>query len=134
MATTKNMTKAVAFALAIEALNASNLENRDEAVAKIAKEIENLSKKNSKSGAPTKAQIENAELARGIVEFMSAQPNRLFSIAELSKECPAVMGKTPQKIRPLLSALIKENLVERTEEKGKPMFQFVGEIDEEEEG
>ncbi len=124
---TAKMTKAVAFALAIKALETTNFPERDEAIAKLAKEIENVSKKNSGSGKMTKAQEANAVLANSVAEFMAENRTRLFTIAELSKECPAVLGMTPQKIRPLLSSLIKSNLVERTEVKGKPVFQFVGE-------
>ena len=130
MATTKNaMTKAQAFALAIEALNGSAVANKDEAITKIAKEIENLSKK-SGSGKPTKAQEANAVIAKELAEFMANQNTRLFSIGELSKECPAVLGMNSQKIRPLLTGLIKQNLVERTEEKGKALFQYVGEVED----
>ena len=129
MATTKKMTKAQAFAIALEVLNASNHPEKDEAIAKVQTEIDNISKKSSKSsGKPTKAQEANAVLAQSVAEFMADQPDRLFTISEISKECPAVMGATPQKIRPLLTALIKEQKVERTEGKGgKPLFQFVGE-------
>ena len=126
MATTK-MTNKVAFEMAITALTASDLANKDEAIAKIAKAIEQLDKKSSKASTePTKAQKANAVLAEGIAEFMAEQPDRLFTVSELSKECPAVMGATPQKIRPLLTSLIGQKRVERTEEKGKPLFQFVG--------
>ena len=126
MATTK-MTNKVAFEMAITALSASDLANKDDAIAKIAKAIEQLDKKSSKASTePTKAQKANAVLAEGIAEFMAEQPDRLFTISELSKECPAVMGATPQKIRPLLTSLIGQKRVERTEEKGRPLFQFVG--------
>ena len=128
MATTK-MTNKVAFELAISALSASSLPDKDEAIAKIAKAIEQLDKKSAKSSTePTKAQKANAVLAEGLAEFMAEQPDRLFTISELSKECPAVMGATPQKIRPLLTGLISQKRVERTEEKGKPMFQYIGEV------
>ena len=128
MATTK-MTNKVAFEMAISALQASNLPNKDEAIAKVAKAIEQIEKKSSKSsGTPTKAQQANAVLAEQVAEFMADQSDRLFSISELSKECPAVLGANPQKIRPLLSGLIEQKRVERTEVKGKPMFQYIGEV------
>ena len=129
MATTK-MTNKVAYEMAITALSASNLPNKDEAIAKIAKAIEQLEKKSAGSGKPTKTQLANMALAEGIAEFMANQPNRLFSISEISKECPAVLGENPQKIRPLLTTLIQQKRVERTEVKGKPMFQFVGEVED----
>ena len=129
--TTPKFTKAQAFAIALEALNQFSHPQAEEAKAKIVKEIENISKKSSKaSGTPTKAQQANAVLADGMAEFMAEQPNRLFTIGELSKECPAVLGATPQKIRPLLTTLISQKRVNRTEEKGKPMFQYIGEGEE----
>ena len=88
---------------------------------KISKEIENLSKKNSGSGKPTKAQEANNVMAQEMLDWMEA--DHPYTISELSKECPAVLGATPQKIRPLLTGLIKANAVERTEGKGgKPIF------------
>jgi hypothetical protein len=87
-------------------------------------------KSSKASGTLTKAQQANAVLADGVAEFMAEQPNRLFTIGELSKECPVVLGATPQKIRPLLTTLISQKRVERTEEKGKPMFQYIGEGEE----
>ena len=129
--TTPKFTKAQAFAIALEALNQFSHPQAEEAKAKISKEIENLTKKSAKaSGTLTKAQQANAVLADGIADFMADQPNRLFTIGELSKECPAVLGATPQKIRPLLTTLISQERVKRIEEKGKPMFQYIGEVED----
>lgn len=133
MATTNTtkMTKASAFSIALELVNQSAHPDKVAVAEKIAKEIENLGKKNSNSGKPTKAQQENALIAQDMAEWMADQPDRLFSITELSKECPAVLGFNPQKIRPMLTGLIKSGQVERTEGKGgKPMFQFVGEVED----
>ena len=132
MATTTKMTKATAFAIALELVENSALENKAEVAAKISKEIENIQKKNgSTSGKPTKAQQENALIAQDMADWMADQPDRLFSITELSKECPAVLGFNPQKIRPMLTNLIKASQVERTEGKGgKPLFRFVGEVED----
>ena len=118
--TTKNMTKAQAFAIALEVLENSAHPEKADAMAKISKEIENLQKKSAGNGKPTKTQIENANIAQEMLDFMVA--GHPYTISELSKTCPAVLNATPQKIRPLLSGLIKANAVERTEEKGKPMF------------
>ena len=127
MATTNKMTKATAFAIALELVENSALENKAEVAAKISKEIENIQKKNgSTSGKPTKAQIENAAVAHEMVEWMES--GTAYSITELSKNCPAVLGFNPQKIRPMLTTLIKEGVVERTEGKGgKPLFTKVAE-------
>ena len=124
---TPKMTKASAFAIALELVEKSNHPDKALVVEKISKEIENLSKKNGTAGKPTKAQQENAATATALAEFMANHSARLFTITELSKECPAVLGLSSQKIRPLMTSLIKQNLVERTENKGKALFQYVGE-------
>ena len=131
--TEKKITNKVALekAIACMSLYGEHTPETAEVIAKLEKMLESTAKKNSKSGKPTKTQEANAILIDGIAEFMADQPDRLFTISEISKECPAVMGATPQKIRPLLTALIKEQKVERSEGKGgKPLFQFVGEVEE----
>ena len=86
----------------------------------IEKRIEITQKKNAKTGEPTKAQKANLALAEQMLEWM--EEDTPYTISELSKNCPAVLGATPQKIRPLLTGLISAKAVIRTEEKGKPMF------------
>lgn len=122
MEKTAKMTKATAFAIALELVENSTLENKAEVAAKISKEIENIQKKNgSASGKPTKTQLENAATAHEMAEWMEAGVE--YSITDLSKTCPAVLGFNPQKIRPMLTTLIKEGVVERKEGKGgKPLF------------
>ena len=125
MEKTPKMTKATAFAIALEVLEQSAHPDKEQAIAKIAKEIENLSKKNGNSGKPTKAQIENAQTASAMVEWMKMGHH--YSVTDLSKSCPAVLGLNSQKIRPMLTTLIKQGLVERTEEKGKAIFTKIAE-------
>ncbi|MBQ7908341.1 MAG: hypothetical protein IJ311_02445 [Elusimicrobiaceae bacterium] len=121
MEKTTKMTKATAFAIALELVENSTLENKEEVAAKISKEIEQLSKKSAGSGKLTKAQEANAVLAEEMLNWM--EPGHPYTITELSKNCPAVLGANPQKIRPLLSGLIQSKVVERTEGKGgKPIF------------
>ena len=118
MATTK-MTNKTALETAISILSADNA--HDEVVAKLQKMLESLEKKSSKaSGEPTKAQKANLALAEQMLEWM--EEDTPYTISELSKNCPAVLGATPQKIRPLLTGLISAKAVVRTEEKGKPIF------------
>ena len=119
MATTNKMTKVSAFTIALELVQNSAHPEKDAVVEKIAKEIENLGKK-SGNGKPTKAQQANQALANEMLEWM--EEGHPYSISDLSKNCPAVLGQTSQKIRPLLTPMIKAGIVERTEEKGKPMF------------
>ena len=118
MATTK-MTNKTALETAISVLSADNA--HDEVVAKLQKMLESLEKKSAKtSSEPTKAQKANLALAEQMLEWM--EEDTPYTISELSKNCPAVLGATPQKIRPLLTGLISAKAVVRTEEKGKPIF------------
>ena len=118
MATTK-MTNKTALETAISILSADN--THDEVVAKLQKMLESLEKKSAKtSSEPTKAQKANLALAEQMLDWMEVDTP--YTISELSKNCPAVLGATPQKIRPLLTGLISAKAVVRTEEKGKPIF------------
>ena len=113
------MTNKTALETAISILSADNA--HDEVVAKLQKMLESLEKKSSKtSSEPTKAQKANLALAEQMLEWM--EEDTPYTISELSKNCPAVLGATPQKIRPLLTGLISAKAVVRTEEKGKPIF------------
>lgn len=126
MAKNKEMTKVSALTIALELVENSAHAEKEAVANKIRKEIENLSKKSAKaSGELTKTQKDNLVLAGQMLDWMES--NHAYSISELSKNCPAVLGATPQKIRPLLTGLIKSNAVVRTEEKGKPLFTKVDE-------
>ena len=126
MAKNKEMTKVSALTIALELVENSAHAEKEAVANKIRKEIENLSKKSAKaSGELTKTQKDNLALSAQMLDWMES--NHAYSISELSKNCPAVLGATPQKIRPLLTGLIKSNAVVRTEEKGKPLFTKVDE-------
>lgn len=126
MAKNKEMTKVNALTIALELVEQSAHAEKEAVANKIRKEIENLSKKSAKASEElTKTQKDNLVLAGQMLDWMES--NHAYSISELSKNCPAVLGATPQKIRPLLTGLIKSNAVVRTEEKGKPLFTKVDE-------
>lgn len=127
--TTAKMTKAVAFGIALEVMEQSTHPQKSEVIEKIAKEIENLGKKSAGNGKLTKAQEANLATANAMAEWM--EPGHAYSITDLSKSCPAVLGLNPQKIRPMLSGLIKANVVERSEVKGKPVFTKIAEVETE---
>lgn len=126
MAKNKEMTKVSALTIALELVEQSAHAEKEAVANKIRKEIENLSKKSAKASEElTKTQKDNLVLAGQMLDWMES--NHAYSISELSKNCPAVLGATPQKIRPLLTGLIKSGAVVRTEEKGKPLFTKVDE-------
>ena len=86
MATTNKMTNKVAFELAISALENSGIPQCEEAIAKIAKAIEQLDKKNSKtSGKLTAKQTASFEMGELVVQYLRQNPTQMFSIAELMK-------------------------------------------------
>ena len=138
MATTKNaMTKAQAFALAIEALNGSAVANKDEAIAKIAKEIENLSKKRTNGGKLTAKQTANIGLGDMVVNHMANHPNQLFTVTDLMKSVEGLPAEiTNQRLTALFRLDSVKPYVVRTMDKGKALYQYnpnaTSEVDEDE--
>lgn len=133
MANTKGMTKVQAFALAIEALADSNLANKDEAIAKLNKEIENVSKKNSKSGKPTAKQTANMGLGELVVDFLREHEGEKFTITELLKAVPSLPAEiTNQKLTSIFRLESVKPFVNREMEKGKAYFQYAEPKDEDE--
>ena len=119
--TTTKITNKSALEIALAMVLESAHPDKGVVAEKLTKQIASLEKKSAKiSGEPTKAQKANMALADQIADWM--EPSKAYSIAEISKNCPAVLGATPQKIRPLLTLLIADKVVERSEDKGKPMF------------
>lgn len=126
MAKNEKMTKAVAFQMAISALETSTDPKAPEAVEKIRKEIENLAKKKSGNGTPTKKQVANAGLAEQVADHMAENPARLWTVTELVKEVPNMPADmSTQRMTPLLTALVNEGYVAKTKEKGKSLYQWV---------
>ena len=116
MANTKKITKAQMFAQ----IKANHNLSADE-IAFIDHELELLAKKNSAEKKPTAQQTANAEIANAIVEMLHADPNRLFSITEIIKECPACADLTNQRVSAIVRGLLGVS-VERVEEKRKAFF------------
>jgi hypothetical protein len=110
------MTKAQMFAQ----IKANHNLSADE-IAFIDHELELLAKKNSAEKKPTAQQTANAEIANAIVEMLHADPNRMFSITEIIKECPACADLTNQRVSAIVRGLIGTS-VERIEEKRKAFF------------
>jgi hypothetical protein len=124
--TTTKITNKSALEIALAMVLESAHPEKELVAEKLTKQIASLEKKSAKtSGEPTKAQKENMALADQIAGWMES--GKAYSISEISKTCPAVLGATPQKIRPLLTLLIADKVVERSEDKGKPMFTKVAE-------
>ena len=119
----KKITKAQKFAMlkAIPAVaeNAMLVEFIDH-------EMELLAKKNSAEKKPTAQQVANKGVAEAIVEALSNEPNRLFTITDIIKEVPACADLTNQRVSAIVRQLIGVS-VERVEDKRKAYFRFLSE-------
>ena len=95
-------------------------------VAFIDHEIELLNRKNSTATGEKKltaTQVANEELKTAILEGMTAK--RLYTITELMKEIPECAELTNQKISAIVRQMVKENTVNRIEDKRKALFEKV---------
>ena len=125
MATTeKKMTKVNALTIALELVEKSTHAEKDAVAEKIRKEIENLSKK-SGVGKPTAKQTANASIQDSILDTMSAEPNRLFTITELTKEVPNLPADmSVNRMSALVRQLKDAGKVIRIEDKRKALFRL----------
>ena len=121
MANTTKVTKAQKFAM-LKAIPA--VAENPMLMEFIEHEMELLAKKNSAEKKPTAQQTANAVVASAIVEHLSAEPKRLFTITELIKEVPECAELTNQRVSAIVRGLIGVS-VERVEEKRKAYFRFL---------
>ena len=84
------------------------------------KDIELASKKSSKSGKPTKTQVENAQLKDAMLNAMCGQP--AMTIDEIKGICEEVADLSTSKISALLTQLRESGQVDRTYIKKKAHF------------
>ena len=94
----------------------------DEQKSFIEKRIEITEKKNANRGEnakPTKVQIENEGIKSIILSAMTTTPT---TITDLIKSSADLAGYTNQKVSALLTQLLKERRVVRTEVKGKAHY------------
>ena len=84
------------------------------------KDIELASKKSSKSGKPTKTQVENEQLKDAMLDAMCGQS--AMTIDEIKGICEEVANLSTSKISALLTQLRESGQVERTYIKKKAHF------------
>ena len=84
------------------------------------KDIELASKKSSKSGKPTKTQVENAQLKDAMLVAMCGQP--AMTIDEIKGICEEVANLSTSKISALLTQLRESGQVDRIYIKKKAHF------------
>lgn len=91
----------------------------------VARELDLLAKKNaSGSGKQTATQKANEELKNSIVEEMSKEPNRLFSVSEMIKCFECCNDLSLPKVTALVTQLYKAEIIVRVEEKRKAYFKM----------
>lgn len=92
-------------------------------------EIELLDKKNSsRSGKPTAQQKVNNAVKESILDEMENGVE--YTITDMIKQLPSCMTLTNQKVSALVRQLVKDNLVIRTEKKGRAYFSLPAEGEE----
>ena len=102
--------------------------DNEELVAFIDHEIELLNKKNSRSGKPTKTQLENEKIKNTILDILQTTGKPMTVTQLLTND--ELDGLSNQRVSALLTQLRKADKVERTVEK-KVAFYFIKEENEE---
>ena len=117
--TTKKLTKRDRF----EALlKMSEVQANPDMVAFIEHEIELLAKKNAGDKKPTAKQMENDAVKQGILDEMSANPDKLYTVTELIKTVDGLGDLSNQRVSALLRQMIEANTVVKTVDKRKSYF------------
>ena len=125
------VTKRERFAQLMEIVKASEVENSAELVAFIEHEVELLAKKNSRSGKPTKTQVENETIKAQIVSVLE-RVNKPVTVTQLLTESE-LAGLSNQRVSALLTQLRKNGTVVRTVEKKVAFYSIADEVEDTEE-
>jgi hypothetical protein len=94
-------------------------------------ELELLAKKNSSDKKPTAQQTANAKLKQSIFECM--EDNRLYSVTEMIKEFPCCADLSNPKVSAMVSQMVADKVLVRTEVKRRAYFSKAKVVEEEEE-
>ena len=125
------VTKRERFSQLMEIVKASKVENSAELVAFIEHEVELLTKKNSRSGKPTKTQVENETIKAQIISVLE-RIGKPMTVTQLLAESEFA-GLSNQKISALLTQLRKSGEVVRTIEKKVAFYSLPDEVEDTEE-
>ena len=125
------VTKRERFSQLMEIVKASNVENSAELVAFIEHEVELLTKKNSRSGKPTKTQVENETIKAQIISVLE-RVGKPMTVTQLLGESEFT-GLSNQKVSALLTQLRKSGEVVRTIEKKVAFYSLPNEVEDTEE-
>ena len=88
-------------------------------------EMDLLTKKNSGEKKPTATQVVNEGIKSAILEFVNKNP-KLFTITDFIKQVPECADMSNQRVNALVRQLLKAELVDRTEIKGRAYFHKPG--------
>lgn len=88
-------------------------------------EMDLLVKKNSGEKKPTATQVVNEGIKSAILEFVNENP-KLFTITDFIKQVPECADMSNQRVNALVRQLLKAELVDRTEIKGRAYFHKPG--------
>lgn len=125
------VTKRERFSQLMEIVKASKVENSAELVAFIEHEVELLTKKNSRSGKPTKTQVENETIKAQIISVLE-RIGKPMTVTQLLAE-NEFTGLSNQKVSALLTQLRKSGEVVRTIEKKVAFYSLADEVEDTEE-
>ena len=125
------VTKRERFAQLMEIVKASDVESSAELVTFIEHEVELLTKKNSRSGKPTKTQVENETIKTQIVSILE-RVGKPMTVTQLLAE-NELANLSNQKISALLTQLRKSGEVVRTTEKKVAFYSLADEVENTEE-
>lgn len=125
------VTKRERFAQLMEIVKASDVENSAELVAFIEHEVELLTKKNSRSGKPTKTQLENNTIKEKIVSILE-RVGKPMTVTQLLAESE-LAELSNQKVSALLTQLRKSGAIVRTVEKKVAFYSLADEVESAEE-
>lgn len=88
-------------------------------------EMDLLVKKNSGEKKPTATQVVNEGIKSAILEFVNKNP-KMFTITDFIKQVPECADMSNQRVNALVRQLLKAELVDRTEIKGRAYFHKPG--------
>ena len=117
--TVKKLTKRDRF----EALlKMTEVQANPDMVAFIEHEIELLAKKNAGDKKPTVKQMENDAVKQVILDEMTANPDKLYTVTDLIKNVDGLGDLTNQRVSALLRQMIDAGAVVKTVDKRKSYF------------
>ena len=125
MATSTTSTKKLTKRDRFEALlKMSEVQANPDMVAFIEHEIELLAKKNAGDKKPTAKQMENDAVKQVILDEMTANPDKLYTVTDLIKTVPELAEYTNQRVSALLRQMIDADKVEKVVDKRKSYFRL----------